>query len=511
MVAFSRFHEDDQLQAIAHLLRWVQEALLHWGIKESEYRWSGAGDGGYLTFGSPRSCEKAIDVAFSIAQKIREPEWTPRAGELLQLRMALHAGTVQEAEELGRGTNIWGMGINTAARILTVALEAQLLVSRQYHDTYIANRRHGFEIGTPYQRTVKHGVYVEVMNINYHDLCLSNTKADALRWQAVGGLWERTMREYTYLVADTMQSDEPAAALAAAKFLLRLGNHDEVARLCQMIGGGPGIPDATYPRRQHSLFSAMPAETLQEVLEQAMPRKFERGQVICREGEVAHSCYVPIAGTIEIELPDHRVIRSEKGQLFGEFGLWIEGLPRTATLRAIEGTLMLEIHHDRFRSILRDRPEVLAVIEGTIRGRILENVRRSPRLFPAVPPSASIPASVERFVAGTEVPLTENAFVLFCGAMRVGATRGRHLDVVANGTFADLPVVGIVSVVESPDGDRAVALRDTVAVRLARTTIQDLQTNYLEVRRAWDGMCGERIGDFRCPPAAPVAAPPRDE
>ena len=71
--------------------------------------------------------------------------------------MAIHAGLVQEADELGGGTNVWGIGINMAARILTVAASSQILVSKQYFDHYISGVRQDAEIGDLHWRTVKHG------------------------------------------------------------------------------------------------------------------------------------------------------------------------------------------------------------------------------------------------------------------------------------------------------------------------------------------------------------------
>src|SRR5580704_8865022 len=166
IVSFSTLHDDDQIRAIRKLMSWISEALAFHSVTEGDYRWSPAGDGGYLSFTSIAACDKAIDVAFAILEKLQRPDWVPRSGEKTCIRAALHSGTVQEGHGLGRETNMWGMGINTAARILSLAATSQLLVSRQYFDTYIKERREqDFEVGKVHSHTVKHGARVEVMNI----------------------------------------------------------------------------------------------------------------------------------------------------------------------------------------------------------------------------------------------------------------------------------------------------------------------------------------------------------
>jgi class 3 adenylate cyclase len=131
IVSFSTLHDDDQIRAIRKLMSWISEALAFHSVTEGDYRWSPAGDGGYLSFTSIAACDKAIDVAFAILEKLQRPDWVPRSGEKTCIRAALHSGTVQEGHGLGRETNMWGMGINTAARILSLAATSQLLVSRQ--------------------------------------------------------------------------------------------------------------------------------------------------------------------------------------------------------------------------------------------------------------------------------------------------------------------------------------------------------------------------------------------
>src|SRR5260370_17039867 len=141
VVSFSTLDEEVQVAVIQRLMRYVKAALQYQGLSDTDFRWSPAGDGGYLTFVNPQGGRFAIDVAFAIFEKVGQREAAEVSRGKFSIRAALHAGTVREEVDLGRDTNIWGMGINTTARILSVSDESQLLVSKQYFDTYIKDRR----------------------------------------------------------------------------------------------------------------------------------------------------------------------------------------------------------------------------------------------------------------------------------------------------------------------------------------------------------------------------------
>ena len=448
MVAFSQLHDDDQVQAVECMIRWVTEALAFHSVTEPEYRWSPAGDGGYLTFATVAACRKAIDVALSICEKVQRPDWVPRSGERIRLRFGLHAGTVLEARELGRLTNIWGLGINMTARILTVSAPLQILVSKQYYDTYIKGQRdRDFEIGDVHWRTVKHDVQLEVMNVSRLGLGLRESVAVAQRWQSIAGLWGRTVTEYTFLVNDAMKSGEPVAALAAAKFLLNLNALDQVRDLCHMIGKTDQRPSVVYPPRSHELFSLMPPDVLMRVLEETLPRHVAKDDVICERGDPATSCFFLVSGTVLVDVPGRgEPIPISPGKIIGEFSLWIPNLPRTAHVRAGTDGLLLEIDTARLKAVLTDVPHVGEVVYGIIKQRILENVLKSDSLFPGIViDTTGIPATCERYDPGRRLDLTSSTYVLFSGRVGIEPPGAPPFEIYARGGSGRLEVVGIIS------------------------------------------------------------------
>jgi len=181
VVSFSTLPEGAQLAAIQNLLEWVEGAITFYRMGSQDYRWSPAGDGGYLTLKTPSSSERALDVALKILERSLDLTWT--GAPQIQLRFGLHAGTVVEAKELGRGTNIWGDGINTAARVLSICTPSQVLASENYYNSYIKGKQRetAFNFGNPYCRTVKHGKQVWVRNVWRENLGVVDNTANAHR------------------------------------------------------------------------------------------------------------------------------------------------------------------------------------------------------------------------------------------------------------------------------------------------------------------------------------------
>lgn len=506
VVAFSTFTEEDQTDAIQNLHRWITEALANHSILEADYRWSPAGDGGFLTFSSAPVCRKAIDVAFTVCEKVARPDWLLSDRSSLRLRVSLHSGMVQENDDLGKRTNIWGVGINMAARILSVTAESQILVSKQYFDAYIdAARKEDFRFGKQHTRTIKHGAVVEVMNVSRRNLGLAENDAEDRRWQTIAQQWDRNIEIYRSLLRDAMNSGDPLAALACGKYLLTLNAKQPVLELCQMIGRSEFRPTADYPPQNHLLFSQMPPELLFKTIEQSVTVTFKAGDTICERGDPAKSCFFPVCGALVVDLPDHdEPIPIPKGQMTGEFTLWIPSIRRTAGVRALSDGLILEIHNDRFRSFIEEAPDVANVIYGIIRRRIVENLFTTLHLFPDPDlierdsDSPSLNAAVcEKIAPGESIDLSEQTCFLFNGYIQIEPPDCPILTISSSSRFSAEAVIGIVSEIGEPDGIEATVIEEAVIVRVPHDFLLDLQNRSGNMQNAWNAICGLRLGQIR--------------
>jgi class 3 adenylate cyclase/CRP-like cAMP-binding protein len=503
IVSFSTLRDDDQLAVIKKLMRFIREALAYHSIADDAYRWSPAGDGGYLTFITDTSCHTAIDVAFSIFEKLSPAGNRVGLPGQFNIRAALHAGVITEDSDITRGSNIWGIGINTTSRILSISEPSQLLVSQQYFDAYLKGQREReFQVGEPYSRTVKHGVRVEVMNVGRTGVCLRGDEATDKRWKYVGSLWRKTVEEYEFLIGDAMRSAEPVAAIAAAKFLLELGEQGRAQELCKMLSHHEPNPQCDYPPQSHELFSSMPADVLLEVIRQTNPRVVHAGDVICQDGIPADICFFPVAGSMVMEVAGCDLAPAiKKGAIFGEISLWVPNLIRTATIRASDVGLVLELSHRDFCRILEKHSEVAEIVYGMIKRRIIESVWNSSELFPGLASEldnsfSSLAARCEKLKVGETLDLSAHAYVLLTGRVRIAAFNGKIAEIVGERRFDRLVTVGILSRIGMPDGDTGDVIEETVAVKISHVVLADLQKKYPSIARAWSALCGQRLDEM---------------
>lgn len=507
IVDFSTFPDELALMVIGQLMAFVTQALAFHGIGEDAYRWSPAGDGGYITFTSDAACRQAVDVAFSVFESVQ------RANIDFQIRAGLHAGSVSERQDIGRALNIWGMGINIAARIVSVAAPGQLLISREYHDQYrkdlgrptaagnsAQQSKLAYDFGEPFQRTVKHGAKVEVMNASRPGVCIGSEKEAIGRWKYIGLLWSETVKQYEHLISDAMHSRQPTAAFAAAQCLLALHEDKAAITLCNMLSNQEPDPECEYPPSQHQILSAMPGPVLLEVLRRMTLRPTNAGDFICRAGESAESCFLPVSGKLDVDMAGRERKRElANGEIFGEFGMWVPGISRTATVRAVEDGLLLEISHRDFREILQDHEEARNIVHSIIRSRIIEDVWCSGDLFPGLAAAhpagyfSTLKAECLRLERGTVLDTTNYTYVLLTGRARIGSLRTAPIEIEAGGSLDRLAVAGIESPIGDPDRSRAEVVEDGVGVKIPRSGVRALQELHPRIERAWLALCGQRL------------------
>jgi CRP-like cAMP-binding protein len=498
VVSYSTFGEEDQLEAILHLTQWIRQALQYHDVGENDYIWSHAGDGGYLTFGSREACIKAIDVAFAIVRRVKSKEWQTRTGERVRLRMGLHAGLIQSAFGLGleRVQGVSGVGINMTARILSVTSADQLLISRQYFDTFITKHRNkdDFEIGSVHTRSVKHGVKVEVMNANVGDLCLPEAEAGALQWQAISNLWRQMQNDYEALVHDSLRAGSPLTAMAAAKYLFTFKSTELVRRLCRAIGAEHATHEFDFPIQRHELFGRMPADTLYGVIEMATPRLVDADAPIVKLGDPATTCFFIVSGRALIERPGGKdILEARSAELVGEFGLWISGLKRTATVVARDKVLVIEIPIPEFRAAL-EQAGCMDVVRELIKRRVRSNVVGVHELFGGVPlESSEFAFGCDKYPAGHELDISSTTYFLFNGRVELRPQPAAPFVVTATGQASADTVVGIVSRAGQPDGASARVLEETVAVSISHPLLRAAQDRHPQIQRCWDALWGLRV------------------
>lgn len=105
------------------------------------------------------------------------------------------------------------------------------------------------------------------------------------------------------------------------------------------------------------------------------PRTLKERQILFRRDDQGDSMFLIEDGTLEITIPvnqpqkEMRVSVLGAGEFVGELSL-IDGLPRTATARALEDCKLLEMRRDDFLKFLIERPSVAILMVSEIGKRL---------------------------------------------------------------------------------------------------------------------------------------------
>jgi len=136
-----------------------------------------------------------------------------------------------------------------------------------------------------------------------------------------------------------------------------------------------------------NLFAELTPEELSRVAARLVTAPFARGDLITRQGAVAHWLYVLTSGSVEVVLeragqPPHPLAVLEAPTFFGEMGL-LTGEPRRATVRALGPVECYRLDKAGFEDVLQLRPELAQHISHLLAQRQLE-IDRAAHDLPAV-------------------------------------------------------------------------------------------------------------------------------
>jgi diguanylate cyclase (GGDEF)-like protein len=127
--------------------------------------------------------------------------------------------------------------------------------------------------------------------------------------------------------------------------------------------------------RGTGLLGALPLPELDALLRSCREVSLGTGQVLCQEGQEGHSMYVVLSGNLVVAKAGKQVAVGRPGDCFGEMAL-IERRERSATLRALDETLVLEIPEAAFRKHLSTNPAALMALLEIFSGRSRHDLDR---------------------------------------------------------------------------------------------------------------------------------------
>jgi CRP-like cAMP-binding protein len=122
------------------------------------------------------------------------------------------------------------------------------------------------------------------------------------------------------------------------------------------------------------VFEELAPDDLERVASVAVPRSFEPGQVVFREGDDSDTCYVVCEGHARAirTHSDGRTITLATfgaGEVFGELAMF-DDEKRSATVEAIDAVDAIAILGPDMRRVMREHPEISAKLVTTLGRRL---------------------------------------------------------------------------------------------------------------------------------------------
>jgi voltage-gated potassium channel len=116
------------------------------------------------------------------------------------------------------------------------------------------------------------------------------------------------------------------------------------------------------------LFSQLSATQIADIMKILRAQKVDKGAIIARRGEPAHSMYLIVDGEVEIRLR-HRHVRLGSGDFFGEIAA-LRQSKRSATVQALRPTRLLALDASDLHGLMDREPQIASHIWAAARARM---------------------------------------------------------------------------------------------------------------------------------------------
>ncbi len=118
---------------------------------------------------------------------------------------------------------------------------------------------------------------------------------------------------------------------------------------------------------QISYFQNFADLELRQLIEVGYRQSIAAGEILFREDEPGDTFYIILSGSLEVKLLklDKHIAIMKMGDFVGELALML-GIPRTATIQALEDTTLFAINRNGFETLLRNYPNLSELIAQEI-------------------------------------------------------------------------------------------------------------------------------------------------
>lgn len=130
-----------------------------------------------------------------------------------------------------------------------------------------------------------------------------------------------------------------------------------------------------------------------------MTQEVKKGDVIFREGNFSDTAYIIESGLFEVTKKTEdggykRISTLQKNDIFGEMGI-IDGLPRSATVTALEDGRVTVVTKEDFETLARRNPNALMPILKILSMRLRKALKREAKWSCAAPDAEAFNSSAD--------------------------------------------------------------------------------------------------------------------
>jgi len=116
--------------------------------------------------------------------------------------------------------------------------------------------------------------------------------------------------------------------------------------------------------------------TLEKVVTNCEEISLGTGEVLFEEGSLENAMYLILSGELIVSKGNKQIASLGAGQYLGEMSL-IESKPRSASVKAIRDSVLLEIDETQFNQFLASEPKALLAMMRTLSGRIRNDLDKA--------------------------------------------------------------------------------------------------------------------------------------
>jgi CRP/FNR family transcriptional regulator, cyclic AMP receptor protein len=144
-----------------------------------------------------------------------------------------------------------------------------------------------------------------------------------------------------------------------------------MADVAQASVGSLGLVERVAALHRVQLFAGIPGRVLAAVAEAAVETRFSPGEVLMEDGAVEAHLYAIVDGRVRVHRGDRAIVELGPGATVGELAALVPA-PRTASVTAVEPTLVLRVDQDLLDGLLVDWPELAQGVIAELVTRLRE-------------------------------------------------------------------------------------------------------------------------------------------